>query len=73
MTRLFARDSIVWWLAIIGAAVTYLISAGEPPPQWDYQQWLQALSFGVATIAGKLATSPMPSTATIERREAAHR
>lgn len=55
---MLSRDSIIWWLAIAGAVITYLLSA-EPPTQWDYKEWLQAISFVVATVSGKLATSPL--------------
>lgn len=53
------RDSAVWWLAIVGAVLTYL-AAAPPPTVWTYGEWVQALAFGVATISGKLATSPLP-------------
>lgn len=57
---MFTRDSIVWWLAIIGAIVTYLIGSGKPPTDWNYGEWLQAVAFIIATVSGKLATSPLP-------------
>ena len=57
---MFTRDSAIWWLAIVAAVLTYLIAA-PPPTQWDYYEWLKAIAFGVATISGKLATSPLPS------------
>lgn len=60
MQTILTRDSIVWWLAILGAVVTYLIGAGKPPTEWAYGDWLQAVAFLVATISGKLATSPLP-------------
>lgn len=53
------RDSVVWWLAIAGAVLTYL-AAAPVPSTWSYFDWIQALAFAVATIAGKLATSPLP-------------
>lgn len=52
------RDSAVWWLGIIGATLTYLLAA-DPPSAWTYHQWLQAAAFVVATLSGKLATSPL--------------
>ena len=52
------RDSAVWWLGIVGAVVTYL-AASRPVPEWDYYAWLQAVAFAVATVSGKLATSPL--------------
>ena len=54
-----SRDSIVWTLAILGALVTYLLSVGTPPTDWNYQQWLQFVAAVVATVSGKLATSPL--------------
>lgn len=57
---MLTRDSIIWGLTIAGAVVAYLIGAGEPPTGWAYGEWLQALSFIIATISGKLATSPLP-------------
>jgi hypothetical protein len=59
---MFTRDSAVWWLAIIGSVITYLASAA-PPSQWNYHQWIQAAALIVATISGKLATSPLPHSA----------
>lgn len=53
------RDSVVWTLAILGALVTYLLSAGAPPTEWTYQQWLQFVAAAIATVSGKLATSPL--------------
>lgn len=55
------RDSVVWWLAILTAVLTYLIAA-PPPTQWDYYEALKAVAFAVATISGKLATSPLPGS-----------
>jgi hypothetical protein len=56
---MLTRDSALWWLAIIGAVAGYLASA-DPPNHWTYQQWIQAAMFIVATVSGKLATSPLP-------------
>lgn len=56
---MFTRDSVVWWLAILGAIATYLGST-TTPTDWDYRQWIQAGAFLVATLSGKLATSPLP-------------
>ena len=52
------RDSVVWWIGIVGAVLTYLL-ASDPMPMWDYYGWLKAAAFAVATISGKLATSPL--------------
>lgn len=54
------RDSAVWGLAIIGALMAYLIGAQVPPTEWTYMQWLQFVAAAVATLSGKLATSPLP-------------
>lgn len=52
------RDSWLWWLGIASAVVLYLTQAA-PPTEWGYQDWLKALAFAIATISGKLATSPL--------------
>ena len=53
-----SRDSMVWWIGIAGALLAYLSSA-PAPTDWDYPQVIQFLSAVVATISGKLATSPL--------------
>jgi hypothetical protein len=53
------RDSYVWWLTLVAAIVGYLITAEKPPTEWSYLQWLQAASFVLAWLAGKLSTSPL--------------
>ena len=58
------RDSFVWWLALAGAVLTYLVSAERPPTEWRYLDWLQALSFVVAWLAGKLSGSMLAGAAT---------
>ena len=55
---MWTRDSWVWGLGIVGAALTYLLAA-DPPSTWDYYEWLRAAAFVVATVSGKLATSPL--------------
>ena len=52
------RDSFVLWLGLVVAIVGYLVTAQTPPQDWSYMQWLQALSFALAWVMGKLATSP---------------
>ena len=53
------RDSMVLWLGLGVAVVGYLTTAKDPPTQWDYMDWLQACSFILAWVVGKLATSPL--------------
>ena len=57
---MLTRDSAVWALAIGGAVVGYLIGAGEPPTEWSYGDWLQALAFLIGTLSGWMKTSPRP-------------
>lgn len=54
------RNSLGLWLAAVAALVGYLVTAGDPPTQWSYQQWLQAISFVAAWGVGKLQSSPLP-------------
>lgn len=56
------RDSILWWIVIVGAAATYLATMPEPW-QWTWAQWMQTVAALAATVAGKLATSPLKGAA----------
>lgn len=64
---MWTRDSMVWWLGLIAAAIGYLITAEKPPTEWTYMQWLQAASFVLAWMVGKLATSPLAGAPTDDR------
>lgn len=53
-----SRDSILLWLPVVGALITYLLAA-KPPAQWDYYAWLQFVAAVIAVAATKLQTSPL--------------
>ena len=53
------RDSLTWLLLLAVAVVGYLITAAKPPTEWGYMEWLQAASFILAWIVGKLGSSPL--------------
>jgi len=53
------RDSLVLWLAAIGALVGYLVADGRVPTEWGYADWLKFVAFVIAWGSGKLATSPL--------------
>lgn len=53
------RDSILWWVLIIGAVLGYMATL-PPPTEWDYKQWLNAAVSIIGIIAAKMATSPLP-------------
>lgn len=57
------RDSIIWYLVVFGAILTYLQQVPSPA-EWAYADWIKAASFVVATIAGKLSSSPLPGART---------
>ena len=59
-TSLLARDSWTWWLIVLGAMLTYMTNKA-PVTAWQYNDWLEAAAFLVATVAGKLSTSPLAS------------
>jgi hypothetical protein len=60
MPGILNRDSVVWWLALAGAVVGYLLAEQDPPTLWGYTKWLQFAAFSIAWFAGKMATSPLP-------------
>lgn len=53
------RDSSLLWLGLAIAVVGYLSTAAKPPTAWGYAEWLQAASFVLAWVAGKLGSSPL--------------
>ena len=53
------RDSSVLWIGLALAVVGFLSTAAKPPTAWGYLEWLQAASFVLAWVSGKLATSPL--------------
>ena len=53
------RDSLMLWLPVIAAAVTYLLAA-PPPTEWGYHAWLQAIAAIVAATSTKYMTSGLP-------------
>ncbi len=53
------RDSTVLWLGLAIAVVGYLSTAAKPPTDWGYLEWVQACSFILAWVSGKMATSPL--------------
>jgi len=56
---MITRDSVVWAVAALTAAVGYLMAAERPFMDWGYREWLQALSFGLVWVAGKLSASKL--------------
>jgi hypothetical protein len=56
---MITRDSVVWTVAALASAVGYLVAAQTPPWEWSYPQWLQAATFVLAWLSGKLATSQL--------------
>jgi len=61
---MLTRDSVVWTLGFFAAVIGYLLTAQKPPTAWSYMEWLQALSFVVAWVMGRLANSPLAGDAT---------
>jgi hypothetical protein len=56
---MLTRDSLVWVLLLAVAVVGYLTTAERSPMEWGYREWLQAASFLLAWIVGKLGSSPL--------------
>ncbi len=58
MTITLTRDSLIWWVGMIGALLTALANNGGLfPVEWKPYIDLAALLVGI--ISGKLATSPL--------------
>lgn len=56
----FTRDSALWALAALSAAVGYLAADGRTPNEWSYGDWLKAVAAGALWLTGKLSTAPLP-------------
>jgi len=64
---MLTRDSVVWTLGFLAALVGYLVTAQKPPSQWAYMEWLQAATFVIAWIMGRLSSSPLAGADTPKR------
>lgn len=53
------RESLILWLGVVGATLTYLLNA-PPPTAWDYPEVLKFASFLVGIGLAKLQHSPLP-------------
>ncbi len=56
----FTRDSVIWWIGIIGSLVGIVLAQADAlglPPHWKVILTV-GLSF-IGTVSGKLATSPL--------------
>jgi len=53
------RDSLVLWLPVLVAVLTYLQNS-PPPTQWTYADWMRILSAIVAAGSTKMMTSGLP-------------
>jgi NhaP-type Na+/H+ or K+/H+ antiporter len=56
------RDSVVWWVGMIGGVAGGLAASFDlfpwfPPP---VQHAISLIAFVVGIVSGKLATSPLP-------------
>lgn len=60
---MFNRDSMLWWLIIVGSLATYL-AAMPPPLTWTWAQWMATLAAVVSTVAGKMGSSPLTGAPT---------
>lgn len=56
---MITRDSWIWIIGFLAAEAGYLITAQKPPTDWSYMEWLQALSFVLAYIIGRMSNSPL--------------
>jgi hypothetical protein len=59
---LFSRDSVIWWIGLVGGVVTALIAGSdvlEIPHAVNL--WLMRVGVVVAAVSGWMKTSPLPS------------
>ncbi len=54
------RDHLIWYLAALAAALTYL-SQQPPPWDWSYAQWTATGGVVCLYLVGKLQNSPLTS------------
>lgn len=60
MGGLFTRDSIVLWLGLGLALLTYIVAAPNDINVWTTREWAQFGVVGLSWLIGKLQTSPLP-------------
>lgn len=51
------RDSLALKVVAIAGLIAYLQQIGEPPTQWDYQEWLTHFGVLVGWVSAWLSTS----------------
>lgn len=60
---MFNRDSVVWWVGIVGAVIVGLATLADPAtygiPAW-LMPYLRLGALIVGIVSGKMATSPLP-------------
>lgn len=59
---MFTRDSVIWWIGIVGSAVVGVSTNLDAFP-WlsqEARQWISLASFVVGVVSGKMSTSPRP-------------
>lgn len=56
------RDSIGWWVGLIGGAVVAVGSHLDLFPWFSpsTQHWIELAAFVITAISGKMASSPLP-------------
>lgn len=55
------RDSVLLWLGIIGGILGVLVAQLDALPfSPEVKTWITILASLLATVSGKLATSPLP-------------
>lgn len=57
---MFTRDSLLLWLGLAGALITYVVASPKEIDEWTKREWLQMALLGVSWLTGKLQTSPLP-------------
>lgn len=61
---MLTRDSWIWIITFAALLLSHLITAGKPPTDWTYNEWLQFLSTFLAGVVGWLSSSPLAGAKT---------
>jgi hypothetical protein len=60
---MFNRDSLLWWLVVIGSVAGYFATL-PAPTLWSWAQWMNAVVVVTGLVAAKLSGSGLAGNTT---------